>query len=83
MEPKIHMLIGGTLEIDEKRGVIYFHDANGLTVLRVCRLPNPIPDPYENNGDTLLDITHMVGASWQKERVNVQPTQHIGPDPRD
>lgn len=61
----IHILRGGTLEIDEARGVIYFHDAEGVTVLRICRLPNPIPDPYNNNGDTLLDITHMTGASWK------------------
>lgn len=64
-KPTVHLLRGGTLEIDESRGVIYFHDADGVTVLRICRLPKPIPDPYDNGGDTLLDITHMVGASWK------------------
>lgn len=64
-KPTTHLLRGGTLEIDERRGVIYFHDADGVTVLRICRLPAPIPDPYDNNGDTLLDITHMIGTSWK------------------
>lgn len=64
-KPLTHILKGGILEIDERRGVIYFHDADGTTVLRICRLPKPIPDPYDNNGGTLLDITHMVGASWR------------------
>lgn len=67
--PLIHILRGGTLEIDEQRGVIYFHDADGTTVLRICRLPKPIPDPYNNNGDTLLDITHMIGASWKDKEI--------------
>lgn len=64
-KPLTHILKGGTLEIDERRGVIYFHDADGITVLRICHLPKPIPDPYDNNGDNLLDITHMIGASWK------------------
>jgi len=64
-KPTTHLLKGGTLEIDENRGVIYYHDAEGVTVLRICRLPRPIPDPYDNNGDTLLDITFGVGTSWR------------------
>jgi hypothetical protein len=57
------MLIDGTLQIDEERGVIYFHDELGGTVLRICRLPRPIPLDAEEPGN-LLDITHMHGASW-------------------
>ena len=39
--------ITGQLEIDHDRGVIYFHASTGklkgATVLRICRLPKPIP----------------------------------------
>jgi hypothetical protein len=66
--PRIHILKGGTLEIDEARGVIYFHDADGVTVLRICHLPKPIPDPYDRpDGDTLLDITFGIGTSWGRK----------------
>ena len=53
----------GELEIDQARGVIYFHATNtGDTKLRVCSLPTPIPDVSEYG--QMLDITHMHGASW-------------------
>lgn len=55
----------GKLEIDDERGVIYFHllkesDINQLgavTLLRICRLPTPIPA-------RALDITYGVGCDW-------------------
>ena len=59
--------INGVLEIDEDRGVIYFHagpnnaeDIAGTTRLRICSLPRPIPT-MEN---AFIDITHMVGVSF-------------------
>lgn len=62
----------GELEIDQARGVIYFHDKNGVTLLRVCRLPTPIPQPgkFESH---MLDITHMHGASWHEGYYEIQP----------
>lgn len=62
--------IQGELEIDQSRGVIYFHLTNlkdiegydAITLLRICRLPAPIPDPINPGG--MLDITHMHGVSW-------------------
>jgi len=56
----------GVLEIDHKRGVIYFHldptrytSMEGqTTLLRICNLPT-IPQ------DRALDITHMVGCDWR------------------
>lgn len=51
--------IEGMLEIDAKRGVIYFHSFEGQTILRICSLPAPIPTAR------LLDITHMVGCDWK------------------
>lgn len=64
--------IDGELEIDQERGVIYFHSAmTGTTVLRICQLPKPIPDPrwIIRNGaiqqtGRMLDIAHMFGADW-------------------
>lgn len=60
--------IKGVLEIDQERGVIYFHaNETGHTALRICRLPVPIPDP-SNFGEG-IDITHMRGQSWQSGRI--------------
>jgi len=65
----------GQLEIDQDRGVIYFHSNEGVTLLRICSLPKPIPHPLKwKFGDTPrtlndylpLDITHMHGTSWGK-----------------
>ncbi len=50
--------IPGELEIDAARGVIYFHSSIGDTILRICRLPRPIPLGRQ------LDITHMHGCDW-------------------
>lgn len=50
--------INGRLEIDHSRGVIYFHSTLGITILRICSLPVPIPE-----GRT-LDITHLHGQDW-------------------
>lgn len=55
-------MIEGVLEIDKERGVIYFHSTDdttyGVTILRICRLPKPIP------ANVQIDITHMHGASY-------------------
>lgn len=50
-----------TLEITGG-GVIYVHDnEQGKTLLRICRLPTPIPNPKHGE---MLDITHMHGTSF-------------------
>lgn len=69
MTTNLSTLVRGQLEIDTKRGVIYFHISepkglptfNGVTLLRICRLPTPIPV------DRFLDITHKVSTSWDKQ----------------
>ncbi|MDP2665488.1 MAG: hypothetical protein Q8P23_02495 [bacterium] len=78
----------GELEIDQARGVIYFHDELGITLLRISRLPTPIPSPKTEKPDvkvvplgdtnedydfTPLDITHMHGASWHEGYYEIQP----------
>jgi len=35
----------GHLEIDHERGVIYFHNTEGYTTLRLCNVPTPVPEP--------------------------------------
>jgi len=53
--------IEGMLEIDEKRGVIYFHNnSTGQTFLRICNIKKEIPKNVIH-----IDITHMVGISIQ------------------
>ncbi len=59
--------IQGTLQIDHARGVIYFHDNNGTTSLRICSLPKNIPVPVFGEP---LDITHMKGANWTARTVS-------------
>jgi len=66
----------GQLEIDSERGVIYFHSKFGITLLRICSLPKPIPKPIKLSGSSrknpnpkledfqLLDITFGYGVSW-------------------
>lgn len=64
------MQFKGVLEIDENRGVIYFHyDKEGRSLLRICRLPTPIPNPVKDG--TLLDITHLYGVSWKDKKTDV------------
>ena len=51
-ETATRTVIDGQLEIDHLRGVIYFHCSdpaiaekwNGVTLLRVCGLPTPLPE---------------------------------------
>lgn len=53
------MIIQGELEIDQKRGVIYFHSAKtGRTVLRICRVPM---QRKEYVREPQMDITYGVG----------------------
>lgn len=65
----------GQLEIDQKRGVIYFHGKQGVTLLRICSLPKPIPTPLTVKAAgkdyvkwppeiNPLDITFGFGVSW-------------------
>lgn len=58
LDNKEMIRVKGELEIDTDRGVIYFHTSNkkmvkkfgGVTLLRICGLPRPIPEKE-------LDIT--------------------------
>lgn len=63
------IIIDGQLEIDQERGVIYFHNnETGMTLFRICRLPKPIPDP--KNVELFLDVVHMRGASWGEDQIS-------------
>lgn len=70
------MIFEGQLEIDDKRGVIYFHSSEtGQTLLRICSLPKPIPKP---SVEIMLDITHGVGTSWDFiAKANAQAAQSL------
>ena len=61
----------GQLEIDHDRGVIYFHSSKtGSTLLRICRLPTPIPDPLKAGQiPKTIDVTHLYGVSYDPERT--------------
>jgi hypothetical protein len=66
----VRLSISGHLEIDQERGVIYFHamDPDQTeylgSILRICSLPVPIPDPLDGKN---LDITHLVGCNWRDD----------------
>ena len=69
MTPSKRRLIHGcTLEVHGDRGVVYVHGPQGITLLRICGLPTPIPDPNEQ-----LDITHMFGANWCDSETKEEP----------
>lgn len=58
------MKIKGELEIDNDRGVIYFHckrnPRNIVTLLRICNLPKIPKDVI------FIDITHGVNVNYEK-----------------
>ena len=58
----------GEIEIDHKRGVIYFHSVDKGTILRICNLPKPIPQ------DEMLDITHMINTTWHSNKLPSLPS---------
>ena len=73
--------IPGKLEIDANRGVVYFHNNEGSTSLRICRLPKPIPTV--ESGKFALDITHMVGCNWRGEvGIEMQEALPENPSPK-
>ena len=58
---------GCTLEIDSNRGVLYLHDKNGCTILRMSGLPKPVADIYaegEKIPDHILDVAITPGYGW-------------------
>lgn len=57
------------LEVHRDRGVIYVHGPTGATLLRIERLPTPIPNVLEEDKDfpRMLDIAHMESADWGKK----------------
>jgi hypothetical protein len=59
------MTINGQLEIDHRRGVIYFHSGKtGWTVLRICAL-GEIP-----KDTTFIDIHHMQCLTTSRDTRN-------------
>jgi len=61
-------IIEGQLEIDHTRGVIYFHNNRGITVLRICRLGDIPPDTVH------IDLTHMTGVMIERDLGAIPPT---------
>lgn len=57
----------GTLEVDNERGVVYFHlgsaelvqKLGAVTLLRVSQLPTPIPK------GAVMDVTNIQGAYYK------------------
>lgn len=74
----------GILEIDQDRGVIYFHCAKtGASLMRICSLPTPIPDPRGhcvNAMPEMLDLTWGHVTSWKPESEETLILQIFGPD---
>ncbi len=66
----------GQLEIDNKRGVIYFQSNEGRTILRICSLPKPVPTIHKD-GLVFLDITHLYGTNWKAKAVQSNQPEQI------
>jgi hypothetical protein len=60
------VVFDGQLEIDVDRGVIYFHSAQGMTLLRMQGLPAPIRTYLDPDEQSLLDVRIVgeVHTSW-------------------
>jgi hypothetical protein len=54
----------GEIEIDLHRGIVYFHSATGMTILRICGLDFPKDfDPQIG----LLDISVRLPVSYGRQ----------------
>jgi len=56
----------GEIEIDMHRGVVYFHSATGITLLRICGLE--FPKDYDPQIDQ-TDITLRQPASYTRNKL--------------
>jgi hypothetical protein len=65
--------IRGTLEIDQDRGVIYFHDEHGRTAMRICSLPKGIPNPKYEPSYTEPPIDKGLKRAYVKCKVCGKP----------
>lgn len=55
----------GEIEVDMHRGVVYFHSATGITLLRICGLD--FPKNYDPQRDQ-LDISVRLPVSYVRNR---------------
>jgi hypothetical protein len=66
------IIINGQLEIDQERGVIYFHSNEGHSPLRICGLENLIdPTGYASSIDITLtpnEWGNIHNTVWQNEQ---------------
>jgi hypothetical protein len=58
--------IQGSLEIDYDRGVIYFHADTGITLLRISKLPLPMPN---KSALTFIDVTASDAGTGYNTKV--------------
>lgn len=56
----------GEIEIDLHRGVVYFHSATGITILRICGLS--FPKEFDPQIDQ-MDITLRPSVSYIRNRT--------------
>ena len=55
----------GNLQVDPDRGVAYFFDDTGGTILRIEGLPTPVPDPIAQQ---MIDIRLLPATSNNTEQ---------------
>ena len=58
------MKIKGELEIDETRGIVYFHDKKGITKMRLQGLPKPIKIDSVTGNMLDIRIQRPVAVNW-------------------
>lgn len=56
----------GEIEIDLHRGVVYFHSATGITLLRICGLD--FPKEFDPQRDQ-MDISIRPSVSYVRSRT--------------
>jgi len=55
----------GEIEIDLRRGVVYFHSETGITLVRICNLK--FPEKFDPQIDQ-IDISVRVPVSYTRNR---------------
>lgn len=57
----------GTLTVQVKRGVVYFHAEDGTPLLRIEGIPKPIPNPANQQIDIRLVPQEIQEKDWDRK----------------
>ncbi len=68
---------GLTMQLDQRRGVLYLHNAEGRTVLRVCRIPKDVVQMIPVRRGEIRLVTDRDAKSIEVETSDNEPLLDI------